>query len=60
MYDCLRGADSKNKPIVVIVSPLRALMLDQVRAFSAKGLESAYVSAENEGGETGEQVESGD
>ena len=57
VYDCLRVTASSNRSIVVVVSPLKALMLDQVCASSAKGLESAYISAEDEGRETSERVE---
>ena len=49
-----------SKAIVVVVSPLKALMLDQVRVFSAKGLESAYVSGNDEGGDIASGVENGD
>ena len=42
VYDSLCG--NGNKSIVIVVSPLKALMQDQVRAFCAKGLESAYTT----------------
>ena len=58
VFDSLRTRGSK--AIVVVVSPLKALMLDQVRAFSAKGLESAYVSGDDEGGDIARGVENGD
>ena len=45
---------------MVVVSPLKALMLDQVRVFSAKGLESAYVSGNDECGDIASGVENGD
>ena len=35
------------KAIVVVISPLRALMLDQAHVFSLKGVESVYVEAGN-------------
>ena len=44
VFDYLRKNDSKTKSIVVVVSPLKALMLDQVRSFSAKGIDSVYVT----------------
>ena len=44
VFDYLRRNDTKTKSIVVVISPLRALMLDQVRSFSAKGVDSVYVS----------------
>lgn len=44
VFDTLRQNDSNTKLIVVVVSPLRALMLDQVQSFSAKGVDSAYVA----------------
>ena len=60
VYDSLRSKTRGSKSIVVVVSPLKALMLDQVRAFCAKGLESAYVSGEDEGGAVARGVENGD
>ena len=44
VYDSLCGNVGGNKSIVIVVSPLKALMQDQVRAFCAKGLESAYTT----------------
>ena len=44
VFDYLRKNDLKTKSIVVVVSPLKALMLDQVRSFSAKGIDSVYVT----------------
>ena len=58
VFDYLRRNDSKTKSIVVVISPLRALMLDQVRSFSAKGVYSVYVS-DGEAGETYEAVTKG-
>ena len=57
VYGSLRSKTRGSKSIVVVVSPLKALMLDQVRA---KGLESAYVSGEDEGGAVARGVENGD
>ena len=42
VFDLLRGV--ANKSIVIVVSPLIALMKDQVATFSAKGIRAAYVS----------------
>ena len=56
VYDTLRGTASMKKAIVVVMSSLKAQMLDQVCP-SAKALQSVYVSAEDEGRETGKQVE---
>ena len=42
LFDMLRGAVRKS--IVVVVSPLIALMKDQVATFSSKGIHAAYVS----------------
>ena len=58
VFDHLRKNDSKNKSIVVVVSPLKALMLDQVRSFSTKGVDSVYVS-DSEAGEACEAVTTG-
>jgi len=44
VYDFLSGNVGVNKSIVIVVSPLKALMQDQVRASCAKGLESAYTT----------------
>ena len=48
-YGCLPGAfdhlrRSKAKSIVVVISPLVALMKDQVNNFASKGLSAGYVS----------------
>ena len=42
VYDSLCGNVGGNKSIVIVVSPLKALMQDPVRAFCAKCLELAY------------------
>ncbi len=57
VFDTLRSAS--NEAIVLVVSPLKALMLDQVQSFSSKGLQSAYVGAMDEDGETYERVRKG-
>ena len=57
VFDHLKN-DSKNKSIVVVVSPLKALMLDQVHLFSTKGVDSVYVS-DSEAGEACEAVTTG-
>ena len=44
VYDSLCGNVGGNKSIVIVVSPLKALLQDQVRAFCAKCLESAYTT----------------
>ena len=44
VFDYLRKSDLKTKSIVVVVSPLKALMLDQVRSFSANGVDSVCVT----------------
>jgi len=46
VYDCHSLCDNVggNKSIVIVVSPLKALMQDQVRAFCAKCLELAYTT----------------
>ena len=49
VFDYLRRTDTKTKSIVVVISPLRALMLDQVHSFSAKGVDSVYVSHSDAG-----------
>ena len=46
IFDSLKGLE--NKSIVVVVTPLIALMKDQVTTFTAKGLSAAYVSAETD------------
>ena len=51
-YGCLSGAFDRlrrssklnNKSIVVVISPLVALMKDQVKTFQSKGLFAGYVS----------------
>ena len=44
VYDSLCSNVGGNKSIVIVVSPLKALMQDQVCAFCAKGLESVYTT----------------
>ena len=51
-YGCLPGAfdrlrRSKAKSIVVVISPLVALMKDQVNNFASKGLSAGYVSKDS-------------
>ena len=51
-YGCLPGAfdrlrRSKAKSIVVVISPLVALMKDQVNNFASKGLSAGYVSEDS-------------
>ena len=45
VFDSLRSGD-KQEAIVVVVSPLNALMLDQVQAFMANGVKCAYVDVQ--------------
>ena len=45
VFDSLRSG-GKQEAIVVVVSPLKALMLHQVQAFTAKGVNCAYVGAQ--------------
>ena len=42
VFDMLRGVD--NRSVVIVVSPLVALMKDQVATFTAEGVRAAYVS----------------
>ena len=44
VYDSLCSNVDGNKSFIIVVSPLKALMQDQVRAFCAKCLESAYTT----------------
>ncbi len=53
-YDSLCSQDSGS--IVLVVSPLKALMLDQSVSFNARGLKSAYVGAEDDDGSVVERV----
>ena len=51
-YGCLPGAfdrlrRSKAKSIVVVISPLVALMKDQVNNFASTGLSAGYVSEDS-------------
>lgn len=45
-FDCMRSVERSS--IVVVVSPLLALMKDQVAVYSSRGLAAAYVSSEPE------------
>ena len=59
VFDELRAVP-QGKSIVVVVSPLKALMMDQVQTFSTKGVKAAYLGVEDiEGSSTGDQVEKG-
>ena len=44
VFDILRQNDSDTKSVAVVVSPLKALMLDQTQSFMAKGVDSVYVA----------------
>ena len=51
----------QGKSIVVVVSPLKALMMDQVQTFSTKGVKAAFLGVGDiEGSSTGDQVEKGE
>ena len=47
VFDCLRQ-DSDGKAIIVVVSPLIALMEDQVSSYSAKGIKAAFIDNESD------------
>lgn len=63
-YGCLPLAfDSllcSSRSIVVVVSPLKALMVDQVAAFSARGLRAVYVGDEHNSDDVLEKTRSGE
>ena len=60
VFDSLRSG-GKQEAIVVVVSPLKALMLDQVQAFTAKGVSCAYVGAQDsDSGSLHDLVEKGE
>ena len=44
-FDVLRGTEKTS--IVIVISPLVALMKDQVSTFRSKGLSSAFISSES-------------
>ena len=46
VFDCLKGTESKS--VVVVVTPLLALMEDQGTVFTAKGLSAGYVSVDTD------------
>ena len=50
----------QGRSIVVVVSPLMALMMDQVQTFSTKGVKAAYLGVDDIEGSTGDQVEKGE
>lgn len=59
-FDTLRSV-TQGKSIVVVVSPLKALMLDQVQTFIEKGVKAAYVGTDDcNGASTAEQMENGE
>lgn len=57
VFDILR--DAPETSIVIVVSPLKALMLDQVEAFTRKGMRAVYVGAEDEKHDSDEKVRQG-
>ena len=48
VFDCLLRQDSDGKAIIVVVSPLIALMEDQVSSYSAKGIKAAFTDNESD------------
>lgn len=44
-FDLLRGTERRS--IAIVISPLVALMKDQVAAFQSKGLSSAFISSDS-------------
>ena len=60
VFDSLRSG-GKQEAIVVVVSPLKVLMLDQVQAFTAKGVSCAYVGVQDsDSGNLHDLVEKGE
>ena len=58
VFDLLRGVT--NKSIVIVVSPLIALMKDQVATFSARGIRAVYASdKEDSMGKTRRDIKKG-
>ena len=59
VFDLLRGV--ANRSVVIVVSPLIALMKDQVGTFSAKGIRAAYASdKEDSTGNTRRDIKKGE
>ncbi len=48
VYDHLRKDESLHHAIVVVVSPLSALMQDQVSKFTTKGVRAVYIGSEQD------------
>ena len=48
VFDNLRSEHCHRKSVAVVVSPLIALMEDQVASYSAKGLKSAFITSESD------------
>ena len=48
LFDTLRGNARKGQSIVIVVSPLIALMKDQVRAMSERGVSAVYAGVVDE------------
>lgn len=57
---CSTSCELFHKASIVVVSPLKALMMDQVQTFSTKGVKAAYLGVEDIEGSTGDQVEKGE
>ena len=55
-FDLINGT---SRSIVVVVSPLSALMRDQVATFNSKGVSSAFVNSETESRANYEKVRQG-
>lgn len=58
MFDRLRQlikASDRHNSIVVVVSPLSALMQDQVKSFQSKGIKAAFIGED----QTDETIKSG-
>jgi len=59
VFDLLSSGGSQ-RSIVIVVSPLKALMLDQVQVFTAKGVSCAYVGAQDDCGDLLDRVVKGE
>ena len=58
VFDLLRGVE--NQSIAIVVSPLIALMEDQVATFTSAGLSAAYVNDENPSKDTQRMIKRGE
>ena len=57
-FNCLRHCDTNPKSIALVVSPLIALMKDQVKTLQQRGVRSVYVGDADE--EAREQIHNGE